>query len=219
MGRSLQTGGRVAAAGAGAADLPKSLRAPRPHAAYSVAVAYALELFFDRRAESAVRTMWANLEARGLRSMATTGHCRHRPHVSLLVAEQLNFDQARAAVEPLTEATDVVLRLGSVAVFPGRAGVVYLAVTPTRRLLRLHHALHTHLAAVGVESGRHYLPDAWVPHCTLAQGLTHDQLTMAVRAVKRLRPIDADVVEVGIQNTDTGRIIPIAQVPRSRSAD
>lgn len=182
-------------------------------------MAYALELFFDPHAESTVRTLWANLEARGLRSMATAGHCRHRPHVSLLVAEQLTPEQARAAVEPLTEATDVVLRLGSVAVFPGRAGVVYLAVTPTRRLLRLHHALHTRLAAVGVESGRHYLPDAWVPHCTLAQGLTHDQVTTAVRAVKRLRPIDADVVEVGIQNTDTGRITPIAQLPQSRSAD
>ena len=182
-------------------------------------MAYALELYFDPPAESAVRTMWANLEARGLRSMATVGHCRHRPHVSLLVAERLTPDQARAAVEPLTDATDVVLRLGSIAVFPGRAGVVYLAVTPTRRLLRLHHELHVRLAAVGVESGRHYLPDAWVPHCTLAQGLAHDQVTTAVRAIKRLRPIDADVIEVGIQNTDTGRITPIAQLPHSRNAD
>jgi len=182
-------------------------------------VAYALELFFDPQAESTVRTLWASLEARGLRSMATAGHCRHRPHVSLLVAEQLTLDQARAAVEPMTEATDVALRLGSVAVFPGRAGVVYLAVTPTRRLLRLHHALHTHLAAVGVESGRHYLPDAWVPHCTLAQGLTHEQVATAVHAVKRLRPIDADIVEVGVENTDTGGITPIAQLPQSRNAD
>lgn len=182
-------------------------------------MAYALQLYFDPRAESAVRTMWANLEARGLASLATAGHCRHRPHVSLLVAQHLTPDQARVAVAPLTDATDVVLRLGSVAVFPGRVGVVYLAVTPTRRLLTLHHELHTRLAGVGVESGRHYLPDAWVPHCTLAQGLTHDQVTTAVRAVKRLRPIDADVMEVGVQNTDTGRITPIAQLPHSRSAD
>lgn len=195
------------------------LRGGRPRIAYSGAVAYALEMYFDPHAESAVRTMWANLEARGLRSLASAGHSRHRPHVSLLVAEHLTPQQARVAVEPLTEATDVALRLGSVAVFPGRAGVLYLGVTPTRRLLRLHHELHTRLAAAGVESGRHYLPDAWVPHCTLAQGLTHDQLTSAVHAVKRLRPIEADVVEVGIQNTDTGRITPIAQLPHSRDAD
>lgn len=182
-------------------------------------MAYALEMFFDRQAESVVRTMWASLEARGLSSMATASHCNHRPHVSLLVAEHLTPAQARVVVEPLTEATDVVLRLGSIAVFPGRAGVVYLGVTPTRRLLRLHHVLHARLAAVGVESGRHYLPDSWVPHCTLAQGLTPEQVTSAVGAIKRLRPIDAEVVEVGIQNTETGKITPIAQLPHSQVAD
>ena len=114
---------------------------------------------------------------------------------------------ARAVVRP------------SVAVCPGRAGVVYLGVTPTRRLLRLHHELHGRLAAVGVESGRHYLPDAWVPHCTLAQGLTPEQVPMAVRAVNRLRPVEADVVEVGIQNTDTGNITPIAELPHSQRAE
>ena len=180
---------------------------------------HALELLFDRHADAAVRAMWATLEARGLRSMATWGHGRNRPHVSLLVAERLTQAQARMAAEPLTEATDLVLRLGSVAVFPGRAGVVYLAVTPTRRLLRMHHELHARLAGAGVESGRYYLPDAWVPHCTLAQGLTHDEVTTAVHAVKRLRPIEAGVVEVGIQDTETGDIVTIAQVPRSASAE
>jgi 2'-5' RNA ligase len=182
-------------------------------------VAHALELYFDPHAESAVRTMWANLEARGLRSMATVGHCRHRPHVSLLVAERLTLDQARAAAAPLTEATDVVLRLGSIAVFPGRAGVVYLGVTPTRRLLRLHHELHARLAAVGVESGRHYLPDAWVPHCTLAQGLSPEQITVAVGAVQRLRMIPGEAASVGMVDTDTGNITIIADLPHSIRAD
>ncbi|HEX6254848.1 MAG TPA: 2'-5' RNA ligase family protein [Euzebyales bacterium] len=181
-------------------------------------MAYALELFFDPHAEAAVRALWANLEARGMPSMATASHCNHRPHVSLLVAEHLTPDQARVVVQPLTEATDVILRLGSVAVFPGRAGVVYLGVTPTQRLLRLHHIVHTRLAAVGVESGRHYLPDVWVPHCTLSQGLSHEQVCTAVRAIKRLRTIEADVVEVGVQNTETGRITPIAQLPHSQDA-
>lgn len=182
------------------------------------AVAHALEMFFDRHAESAVRAVWATLEARGLRSMATASH-RQRPHVSLMVAEQISRAQASAAVEPLTEATDLALRLSSVSVFPGRAGVLYLSVVPTLRLLRLHRDLHVGLARAGVESGRHYLPDTWVPHCTLAQGLTHDEVTTAVRAVKRLRPIDADVSSVGIHDLDTGAITMVADLPHSASAD
>ncbi len=172
-------------------------------------------MFFDRHADAAVRSMWASLEARGIRSMASSGHCRHRPHVSLMVAERIAPPQARTAVEPLTEATDLVLRLGSIAVFPGRAGVLYLGVVPTLRLLRLHNALHARLAGAGVESGRHYLPNAWVPHCTLAQGLAHRDLPVAVQAIKRLRPTDAQITSVGIVDTDTGDVTTIAEPPHS----
>lgn len=182
-------------------------------------MADALELFFDADTESAVRAMWAGLEARGVRSMASASHARHRPHVSLLIAERLPAGVARRALIPLANTTDLVLRLGSVAVFPGRAGVVYLGVTPTLRLLRLHREVHAHLAGAGVEAWRHYLPDAWVPHCTLAQGLPDEQVTTAVRAVKRLRPIDAAVVSVGITDTDTGRITDLAQLTHSERAD
>ncbi len=163
--------------------------------------------------------MWAGLEARGVRSMATTSHARHRPHVSLLIAERLPPATARRALAPLADATDLVLRLGSVSVFPGRAGVVYLGVTPTFRLLRLHREVHAHLAGAGVETWRHYLPDAWVPHCTLAQGLPDDQVTTAVRAVKRLRPIEASVASVGIVDTDTGTITDLARLSHSERAD
>lgn len=182
-------------------------------------MADALELFFDADTESAVRAMWAGLEARGVRSMASTTHARHRPHVSLLIAERLPAAIARRALAPLTAVTDLVLRLGSVAVFPGRAGVVYLAVTPSLRLLHLHRDVHANLAGAGVETWRHYLPDAWVPHCTLAQGLPDEHVTTAVRAVKRLRPIDAAVVSVGITDTDTGRITDLAQLAHSERAD
>lgn len=182
-------------------------------------MAYALEMLFDPHAEAAVRAMWASLEARGVRSMATVGHCRHRPHVSLLVAEHITPAQARAALEPLAEATDLVLCLGSVAVFPGRAGVLYLSVVPTLRLLHLHRTLHVRLAGAGVESGRLYLPDAWVPHCTLAQGLTHEQVPVAVQAIKRLRATDAQITSVGIVDTDTGVITTIAEPPHSGRAD
>lgn len=176
-------------------------------------------MFFDPQAEAAVRAMWGSLEARGVRSMATVGHCRHRPHVSLLMAEHITPAQARAALEPLSEATDLLLRLGSVSVFPGRAGVLYLSVVPTLRLLRLHRTVHMRLAGAGVESGRHYLPDAWVPHCTLAQGLSPAQVPSAVQAIKRLRPIDAEVASVGIVDTDSGAITTVAEPPHSGRAD
>lgn len=177
-----------------------------------------MEMLFDDASEASVRAMWGTLEARGLRSPANS-RTRNRPHVTLTVADGVNRAQAAAAAEPVRTANDLSLRLGSVAVFPGRAGVVYLAVVPTLRLLRLHHEVHARLVGVGVESWRHYLPDTWVPHCTLAEGLSQDQVTVAVRAIRRVRPIEVDVTRVGLIDTDTGEITVVAEVSHSLRAD
>ena len=182
-------------------------------------MANALELFFDPETESAVRAIWANLEARGLRSPARSRHGRHRPHVTLAVAERMTRVQAEVATVPLRDANDLTLQLGSVAVFPGRVGVLYLAVVPTLRLLGLHREIHARLIGAGVEADRHYLPDAWVPHCTLAEGLMPEQVTTAVGAVKRLRPIPGEASSVGLVDTDTGVATPLADLPHSVGTD
>jgi 2'-5' RNA ligase len=182
-------------------------------------VANALVLLFDPQTDAAVRAVWANLEARGVSSLATATHGRHHPHVSLAVADRIGHEQARAAIEPLRDASSMHLRLGSLAVFPGRAGVLYLGVVPTLRLLRVHHLVHERLARSGVETNRHYLPDAWVPHCTLAQGLTHDAVTTGVRAIKRLRPLEADGVAVGLADTGTGEVTTLLDLPLSVGDD
>ena len=160
--------------------------------------------------------MWGTLEARGLRSMATG---RHRPHVSLTVADRITPAQATSAAEALGTANDLSLVLGSIAVFPGRSGVLYLSVVPTLRLLRLHREIQARLAGAGVESGRLYLPDAWVPHCTLAESLSGDQVTAAVGATQRQRPIEADVVSAAIVDTESGEATVVARIPHSASAD
>ena len=96
-------------------------------------MAYALELFFDAETESAVRAIWGNLEARGLRSLVSSRQGRHRPHVTLAVADRMTAPQADTATMPLRDANDLALQLGSVAVFPGRTGVLYLSAGPRLR--------------------------------------------------------------------------------------
>lgn len=178
-------------------------------------MAHALQLHFDRHADAAVRAMWANLEARGLGTLATRSHARHRPHVSLLVAEHISVAQARHASQPALEGIDLTLELGSLSVFPGRSGVLYLGVVPTLAILRLHHGVHQRSAGAGIETDRHYLPDVWVPHCTLAQGLDHDEIAAGVHALKRLRPLSADVAEVALVDIETGATTPLAEPHRS----
>jgi hypothetical protein len=86
-------------------------------------VAYAIELFFDEQADTAVRRLWRRLAASGLPSLETLGHCRHRPHVSLTVVETARLP-AVADVEDLVDARRLpALRFSALGTFGGGGGV------------------------------------------------------------------------------------------------
>ena len=93
--------------------------------------------------EAAIKAVWARLEAAGVPSLATRTHRRHRPHISLSVAERIKTGQLEDARKRLA-ATHLDVTLYSPAVFP-RRGVLYLSVVPTLALLRLHENVHAAL--------------------------------------------------------------------------
>lgn len=164
-------------------------------------VAYAIELFFDEQADTAVRRLWHRLAASGLPSLETLGHGRHRPHVSLTVLE----------TAPPPAVVDVrrlpALRFSTLGTFDGGGGVLFLAPVVTAPLLAVHARLDDVLREQGIVRWPHYLPGSWVPHCTLAMNLTPAELSAAAGLLAGFRQIRADVTEVGITDTDTGATI------------
>src|SRR4029453_3495323 len=54
------------------------------------AMGHAVELLFDPTPEAAIKGLWARLETAGLPSLASRTHRRHRPHISLSVAERID---------------------------------------------------------------------------------------------------------------------------------
>jgi hypothetical protein len=56
--------------------------------------------------------------------------------------------------------------------FLTREAPAFLGVVPSRRLLDLHRAVHRAIEPVVVGIWPYYLPDALLPHCTLAMGVT-----------------------------------------------
>jgi 2'-5' RNA ligase len=171
-------------------------------------MAHALELFFDPATEAAIKGVWARLETAGLPSLATRTHRRRRPHVSLSVAERIETRQLQGAGERLAAAhLDVMLY--SPAIFP-RKGVLYLSVVPTMALLRLHEEVHAALVGGLVAPWDTYSIGAWVPHCTLAQGLTRAQLAHGIDLLHDQPVIAAHVSSAGILDTATGEVLPLA---------
>jgi hypothetical protein len=169
-------------------------------------MAHAVEVFFDATTEATIRAVWARLEAAGVPSLATRTHRRHRPHISLSVAERIETEQ-------LEDVLDVTLY--SPAVFP-RRGVLYLSVVPTLALLRLHEDVHAALRDSVVAPWDLYSVGAWVPHCTLAQELTRAQIAQGIDLLHDQPIITAHVSSAGILDTATGEVLPLAALRSHR---
>jgi hypothetical protein len=108
-------------------------------------VAHAIEMFFDHAADAAVRGLWQRLAAANLPSLATRTHRRHRPHVSLSVAESLDAaDLTR--VRSVLAGRNPTLELYTLGTFPGDEGVLFLGVTVNADLLAWQATVYRALA-------------------------------------------------------------------------
>jgi 2'-5' RNA ligase len=168
-------------------------------------MAHAIEMFLDAEADTEVRRLWAKLADAGLPSMATRTHRRHRPHVTLTVAESLAHADL-SEVRQVLRGGLVDLDLYTLAKFPTDEGVLFLGVVVTGSLLALHARVHEALRGQPVTHWPYYLPDRWVPHCGLAQDVDRESMAAAVSLLYDVKPINAKVVSVGVTDTATGDV-------------
>ncbi|HEV7907511.1 MAG TPA: 2'-5' RNA ligase family protein, partial [Pseudonocardiaceae bacterium] len=76
-------------------------------------------------------------------------------------------------------------------------------------LLAVHSAVHDALAGKVKNPSAYYLPGTWVPHCTLAQGITDEQVVAGIAALHPVEPIRAKVRQVAVADSRTAEIEPL----------
>src|SRR5690606_17493890 len=118
----------------------------RPRAAdgYPDPVVAALECYFDSQASRRIRAVWDALESVGVPSLRDLTHGRHRPHVSLAVADRLDPVAVADALAGTPAYPPSPVSLDYVGQFVGR--VLWLGPVPTAGLLDHHAAVHARLA-------------------------------------------------------------------------
>jgi hypothetical protein len=168
-------------------------------------VAHAIEMYFDDQADAAVRRLWELLAEAGLPSLATRTHRRHRPHVSLVVAESL-ADADLAPLRAVLMSRRPALSLYVLGTFPGTEGLLILGVQVTAELLVFHAGVHAALAGQPIRHWAYYLPGNWIPHCALAEGLDRSEAGQAFGLLADYEPITAEVTSVGMKDTATGAV-------------
>ncbi len=158
----------------------------------------AIQLYFDSRAEQTIRHLRAALAEHGVPPVLDT--LDDRPHISLAVLPGNDPMPLLPYVAELAQAVSAFpIALSALGIFPTTEGVLYLAPTPNMELLAAHRTLHQILAATAFERNAYYLPEQWVPHCSIALELRPAQIAAAVEiCLQEFSPLTATCREVGL---------------------
>jgi hypothetical protein len=136
-------------------------------------VPQAIELFLDERADQRIRQIWAALDDHGIPSLGSSARSRYRPHVTLSVFEHESPREVAEAVRPvLAPSVGLALPLEPLGFFLTGEAPAFLGVVPSARLLALHRTVHEAIEPLVDAIWPYYRPDALLPHCTLAVGVT-----------------------------------------------
>ena len=146
----------------------------------------AITLCFDPVSASAIKDMWKTLADDGID--ADRHRVGYAPHITLAVyPDDAPVERIWTAVEAVAaDWRALPIAVSGFGIFPGPPPVLWAAPLVTRELLSRHIAVQAALS--GLPAHAHYLPDAWVPHVTLSDGLSDPGRALTV-LMKRWRPI------------------------------
>ena len=159
---------------------------------------FVAELYFDLSTEERIRCAWKAIDDAGISDSMPKGG--YRPHVSLGVCDRLEINPL--AQELTTFAASVTpfrLSFPNIGIFSTSEGVVYLGATATAQLLNVHTAFHEIFKKHAKEQREYYTVGQWVPHCTLAFGLSENQIAEVVTICRQIElPVSTEVTGIGL---------------------
>lgn len=92
----------------------------------------------------------------------------------------------------------IAISLSSLGTFM-KSGLLFVAPTPSIQLLNFHEQHHQKFKTFQDDPHSFYLPNRWVPHCTIANRLSRDKLKEALDyCMNRMKMMDAQIMEVSI---------------------
>lgn len=162
---------------------------------------HAVLLYLDEESEATIQKMQWTLDAAGLPTPM-----RHWPELKphLTLASYLEVPHEATLIDLVrryaSNKPPLGMRFESLGIFLRPTIVVFLAPDPSLALLKDHEDLYDQVDRLELPVDRHYAPDSWTPHCTLAEGLKREQLSEAVGLLAKdvAFPLVARVRAVGV---------------------
>jgi 2'-5' RNA ligase len=159
---------------------------------------YAVELYFDSETEKSIWDLRHALIGQGISS--TISELGDRPHISLAVFPNVDCDtlisltkEYAGKIEPFD------FKLSAIGTFPTDENGLFLSPVPTNLLLNCHQGFHDRLAESKITPSAYYIPENWIPHCTVEMNIPDEQLPKAVEVCKKeFKPLLGQFREIGV---------------------
>jgi len=122
----------------------------------------------DAPAAGRVEEIWRELEVRcGLTGVKITPF----PHFSWQVAEEYDIPALESALQEVVRtARPFPVRTTGLGLFTGDKPILHVPLVKDRELLEFHALLWEATRACAIGAQPYYVPEAWMPHITLAYG-------------------------------------------------
>lgn len=159
---------------------------------------YAVLAYFDCETELKLKQLWRELYELGISDYGITPKDR-RPHITLADYQEVNVEQLAPMINRyFDDQVQVPIQLNTLGSFIGRK-MLYLAPTMTRQLLDLHGKYHETFRQFNQNPNSYYLPEHWVPHCSIAGRLTDETMLQVFEyCQKNISYIQTTITEIAL---------------------
>ncbi|PFK31640.1 hypothetical protein COI93_20635 [Bacillus cereus] len=149
---------------------------------------YAVIATFDERFSKHVKAI-----GKELKDFGHNGDLE--PHITLADYDTLDLKTYGEKLEKFTENIECFpVEFSSVGTFPTN-GTIFLAPTITRGLLELHQSFHNHFKDFHNQPHSYYVPEKWVPHCTIANRLEQEPFVRVIEIVYKNFSVQKATIE------------------------
>ncbi|WP_088071694.1 2'-5' RNA ligase family protein [Gottfriedia luciferensis] len=139
---------------------------------------YGIVAIFDEETEQIIKDIWKELSEKSI-SFYAYEVINRKPHITLASYNHLNkIDFTKQFDEYFENKSELDITINSIGSFLN-TGTLYFSPNVTKDLIEFHEDYHFHFKQYNDNPDSMYLPNKWIPHCTLANRLTTEKLSEA----------------------------------------
>ncbi|MFJ8064035.1 2'-5' RNA ligase family protein [Psychrobacillus sp. NPDC096426] len=170
---------------------------------------YGIIALFDEQTEQMITDIWKELKEKSISYYAYEVENR-RPHITLASYNKIYKNEYMKLMDEFyndKQAIDITFNaIGSFL----NSGTLFFSPTVTEELFEFHANHHRNFQQFNDDPNSFYLPNSWIPHCTIANRLSSEKLLEAFDCCsKRNDIIYGKIKEVAIIKVSSSNYAPI----------